>query len=315
MSEAITIVGFGPVGRATARLLSGQGRAVSVAQRSPPKSLPGGATFVRCDALDADAVRAAVAGASQVVLAVGFPYVGAVWREAWPRTMTNFVEACAAAGARLIFVDNLYMYGPRDAPLTEATTLADFGVKPAARAAATRIWMAASEAGRARIAALRAPDFYGPGVGQSWLGDTGFGALAKGKAATVIGSPDTPHDFAYVPDFARAVATLVDAPDDAFGQAWHVPCAPIRTPREIFALGAAALGVPPRVRGLPPWSLGAIGLIVPPLREMREMSFQWDRPYRVDSSRFGKRFWSDATPFEVGAPAAALSFRDAPATN
>ena len=98
-----------------------------------------------------------------------------------------------------------------------------------------------AEAGRARVAALRAPDFYGPGVGQSSLGDTGFGALAKGKAATVIGSPDRPHDFAYVPDFARAVATLVDAPNDAFGQAWHVPCAPIRTPREIFALGAARL--------------------------------------------------------------------------
>jgi len=315
MSEAITIVGYGPVGRATARVLSTQGRAVRMAQRTAPKSLPGGATFVTCDALDADSVRAAIAGASQVVLAVGFPYIGAVWREAWPRTMTNFVEACAASGARLIFVDNLYMYGPREAPLTEATPLADFGVKPAARAAVTRIWMAASEAGRARVAALRAPDFYGPGVGQSWLGDTGFGALAQGKAATIIGSPDTPHDFAYVPDFARAVATFIDAPDDAFGQAWHVPCAPIRSPREIFALGAAALGVSARIRGLPTWSLGAMGMIVPPLREMREMSFQWDRPYRVDSSRFARRFWSDATPFEVGAPAAALSFRGGSATN
>jgi hypothetical protein len=43
---------------------------------------------------------------------------------------------------------------------------------------------------------------------------------------------------------------------------------------------------------------------------MGEMRFQWDRPYRVDSSRFAKRFWSDATPFEVGAPATALWFRD-----
>jgi nucleoside-diphosphate-sugar epimerase len=314
-SEAITIVGYGPVGRATAHLLSAQGRAVRVAQRTAPKSLPPLATFVTCDALDEISVRAAIAGASQVVLAVGHPYVGAVWKEAWPRTMTNFVEACAASGARLIFVDNLYMYGPRDAPLTEVMPLADFGVKPAARSAATRIWMETSQRGRVRVTALRAPDFYGPGVGLSWLGDTGFAALAKGKAATLIGSPDTPHDFAYVPDFARAVVTLIEAPDDAFGQAWHVPCAPIRTPREIFALGAAALGVPLRVRALPLWSLGAMGLLVPALREMREMSFQWDRPYRVDSSRFAKRFWSDATPFEVGAPATALSFRGAPATN
>ena len=188
--------------------------------------------------------------------------------------------------------------------------LTDFGVKPAARAAATRIWMAASEEGRLRVAALRAPDFYGPGAAQAHLGETAFGALARGKAATLIGSPDTPHDFAYVPDFARAVVTLLDASDDAFGQAWHVPCAPTRTPREILALGAAALGVKPRVSGLPTWALGPLGLFVPMLRELREMSFQWDRPYRVNSSRFAARFWGDATPFEVGAPATALWFRD-----
>jgi len=40
------------------------------------------------------------------------------------------------------------------------------------------------------------------------------------------------------------------------------------------------------------------------------MRFQWDRPYRVDSSRFAKRFWAGATPFEAGAPATAIWFRD-----
>jgi nucleoside-diphosphate-sugar epimerase len=310
MSEDIAIFGFGPVGAATAALLSAGGRAPCVAQRSAPAELPPGASFRRCDALDADSVRGAVAGFRQVVLAIGFPYVGAIWREAWPRAMTNFVEACAATGARLVFVDNLYMYGPQTAPLSEATPLTPYGVKPAARVAATRIWMAASEAGRLRVAALRAPDFYGPGVVQAHLGATAFGALARGDAATLIGSPDTPHDFAYVPDLARAVVTLLDAPDDAFGQAWHAPCAPTRSPREILALGAAALGVKPAVRGLATPLVGPLSLFVPPLREMREMRFQWDRPYRVDWSRFARRFWSDPTPFEVGAPATALWFRE-----
>ncbi|MGA2494292.1 MAG: NAD-dependent epimerase/dehydratase family protein, partial [Roseiarcus sp.] len=249
-------------------------------------------------------------GLSQVVLAIGFPYVGALWREAWPRTMTNFVEACAAEGARLVFFDNLYMYGPQTAPLSETTPLQPYGVKPAARVAATRIWLAASEAGRLRVAALRAPDFYGAGAAQAHLGDTAFGALVRGGRAFFIGSPDMPHDFAYVPDCARAVISLLEAPDDAFGQAWHVPCAPTRTPREILALGAAAIGVAPKAIGLPPALIAPLGLFMPPLRELAEMRFQWDRPYRVDSSRFRARFWSDATPFEVGAPATALWFRD-----
>jgi nucleoside-diphosphate-sugar epimerase len=310
VNQEIVIVGCGPVGRAAASILAARGGAVRIAQRTAPPALPAGAAFTPCDALDAASVSAATRGAGQVVLAIGFPYVGSVWREAWPRAMAHVVDACAATGARLVFVDNLYMYGPQTTPLSEATPLTPYGVKPTARVEATRIWQAASESGRLRVAALRAPDFYGPGVLQAHLGDTAFGALARGGKAMVIGSPDTPHDFAYVPDFARAVVTLLDAPDDAFGQAWHIPCAPTRTPREILALGAAALGVKPRVSGLPTALVGPLGLFVPPLREMSEMRFQWDRPYRVDWSRFARRFWSDPTPFEIGAPATALWFRE-----
>ncbi|THD46972.1 MAG: NAD-dependent epimerase/dehydratase family protein [Bradyrhizobium sp.] len=311
MDGAIGVFGFGPVGAATIALLSGQGRPLRLAQRSAPATLPAGVEFRRCDALDADSVASAVDGLAQAVLSIGLPYTGEVWRDAWPRIMTNFVEACARTGARLVFFDNLYMYGPQTTPLLETTALQPFGVKPAARVAATRIWQAASDAGRLKVAAIRAADFYGPGVTNSHLGDTAFGALARGGRATVIGSPDTPHDFAYAPDCARAVVSLLDAPDDAYGQAWHVPNAPIRTPRKILALGVAALGMTaPRVVGLPPALLRPLGLFVPALRELAEMRFQWDRPYRVDASRFAARFWSDATPFEVGAPATALWFRD-----
>ena len=186
--------------------------------------MPTGASYVRCDALDADSVRGAVAGLRQVVLAIGFPYVGALWREAWPRAMTNFVEACSASGARLVFVDNLYMYGPQTAPLSEATPLNSLWRQAGSALETTRIWMAASEAGRLRIAALRAPDFYGPRVRWRIWARPGS-ARSPGQGRPVVGSPDTPHDFAYVPDCARAVVTLLDAPDDAFGQAWHVPCA------------------------------------------------------------------------------------------
>lgn len=308
MDPEIVIFGYGPVGRATTEMLAAGGIAVRVAQRSRPAELPRNATFQPCDVLDPEAVRSAVAGARQIVVAIGFPYVGDTWRKAWPLAMQNLVAACAASDCRMVFVDNLYMYGPQREPLREDMALTAFGMKPAARAEVTRIWMAASAAGRLRVAALRAPDFYGPGVTRSHLGDIGFGAIAKDKRATLIAPPDMPHDFAYVPDIARAVATLLDAPDDAFGQAWHVPCAPIRTPREILELGARALGVTLRIAALPLWLLPAMGAISPQMREISEMRFQWDRPYHVDARKFTDRFWSDITPFEIGAPTTALSF-------
>lgn len=309
MRDLIVIVGFGPVGRDAAYRLAERGTPIRIAQRRRPQDLPAGADFVACDALDPASVRAAISGAGQVVLSIGLAYSGKVWRASWPKIMTNFVEACAASGARLVFFDNLYMYGPCTAPMRETNPLTSFGEKPAARSEATRIWMRASDAGRLKVAAVRAPDFYGPGVGLSVFGDYGFGALAKGKAANYIGSPDLPHDFAYVPDCGRAVVTLLDASDDAFGRPWHVPCAPTRTAREILAIGAKAIGVKPRLTALPLWSLRVMSFLAPALDGFREMRFNWDRPYRVDATDFASRFWGDATPFEIGAVETAKAFQ------
>lgn len=302
------ILGYGPVGQATAERLCARGEAVVIAQRTRPAHLPQGATFRPCDVLDADAVRTATQGARQIVLAVGFAYRAKTWADAWPRAMTNVLSAAAATKARVVFVDNLYMYGPQTAPLREDMGLTEMGGKPGVRAEITRQWMAVRD--RVRTAAVRAPDFYGPGVRQSHLGDVGFAALAAGKSATLIAPPDVPHDFAYVPDFARAVESLLDAPDDCFGQAWHVPCAPTQTPRDILALGAAVLGRPLRLTSLPLGLAPVLGLAMPFLREIHEMRFQWDRPYHVDAGKFAQRFWSDPTPFDLGAAATMRSFVD-----
>ncbi len=309
MTADILVFGHGPVGRATVERLAVQGRAVRVAQRSRPQDLAAGTTFQSCDVLDGAAVRRAVQGASQLVVAIGFAYRRPVWRANWPLAMRNLLDACEAAQARMIFVDNLYMYGPQTAPLREDMALTESGGKPGVRAQITRQWMQA--AGRVRVAALRAPDFYGPGTGQSHLGDLAFGELASGKSAKLIVPPDMPHDFAYVPDIARAVESLLDAPDDAYGQAWHMPCAPIRTSREILEIGARALGEKLRITALPLWAVGAMGAFSPMMREMAEMRFLWDRPYHVDAGKFARRFWSDVTPFEVGAAATAHAFRAA----
>jgi nucleoside-diphosphate-sugar epimerase len=263
------------------------------------------------DALDRDAVVKAVRGSGQFVVAIGFPYSGILWRDVWPKAISNFVAACKATGARMVFMDDLYMYGPQTEPLTETMPLSYYGLKPAARSAATRVWMAAADAGEARVAALRAPDFYGPGVGLSFLGDTSIGKLAQGKPAVFVGSPGVLHDYAYVPDVARAVTTLLAAPDSAFGQAWHMPCAPTRTTRAILQIAADTLQVKLRISAMPAWMLGPSAMFSPFLRELKEMRFQWDRPYQVDASRFKAAFWSDVTPFETGVPETALAFRAA----
>ena len=311
--ERILVLGYGPVGAAI--VAQGNGRNLRVAQRNRPEGTPASVDFTACDVLDASSVRAAVEGVSQIVLTVGFAYDRAVWRADWPRAVANVLAAAEAVGARLVFVDNLYMYGPQTAPLHEDMPLTRFGAKPAVRAEITQVWMAAHRAGRVRVAAVRASDFYGPGVTLSHLGATGLAALAQGKPALLVVDPDQPHDFAYVPDIARAVWSLLDAPDADFGQAWHVPQARTCTTRQVLALGASVAGVALKLRRVPMSLLPVLGVFTPFMREMAEMRFQWDRPYRVDATKFSRRFWSDPTPFEVGVARTIRSFQSAGAVD
>jgi nucleoside-diphosphate-sugar epimerase len=306
-SDPVVVFGYGPVGRAVTERLLARGRSVRVVQRRRPSDLAAGAVFQTCDVLDIASVVAAMAGTSQAVVAFGFEYSTPVWQRAWPQAMLNLLAACRPAGQRLVFVDNLYMYGPQSAPLTEDMALCDQGGKLAVRSAVTRLWQRAEQHG-IRVAALRASDFYGPGVAQSHLGAMALGAVAAGRRAVLVGKPDMPHDFAYVPDIGRAVISLLEAPDDAYGQAWHMPCAPTRTLRELLSIAASTLGEPARIAALPQSLLPLAGVFSPMMREMVEMRFQWDRPYHVNADRFRERFWSDVTPFEVGIPQATRSF-------
>ena len=306
MTDLTVIFGNGTIGGRVAQTICARGGAVRIAQRNAPADAPDGAEFVPCDVLDRASVQRAVQDASNVVLSVAFTYDSRIWRHAWPTTMANMIDACAASGARLVFVDNLYQLGPQNVPRTEDMPLSSSGQKAAILSDVTRMWMAAAD--RVRVAALRCTDFYGPGVTASHLGPTAFGAIARGKPALLLAPPDIPHDFAYVPDIARAVVTLLDAPDDAYGQPWNMPCATTRTPREILQMGADALGVPLKVRAIPLGLLPAMGLFTRFLKEVVDVRYTWDRPYVVDGSKFTRRFWADVTPYKVGAAATARSY-------
>jgi len=75
--------------------------------------------------------------------------------------MGNMLGACAKSGARLVFADNLYMYGPQTPTLTEDTPLTNYRQKPSVRTEITQLWQRAQKDGLVRAVAVRAPDFTG----------------------------------------------------------------------------------------------------------------------------------------------------------
>ncbi len=301
MAEYTSVVlGYGPVGRALTTRLIEHDRPVRVVTRSGTATVPDGVDHRAADVADTEAMAKACAGADVIYGCVGLTYEG--WPEKWPPMMAGMLAGAEAAGARFVFMDNCYMYGPVDAPMTEDLPLTDYGRKPATRSEITRMWQGAHTAGRVEAAAVRASDFYGPGVIASILGELSVGRLAAGRPARLVGDPDQPHSVSYVPDVARALMTVGDA-DDAMGEAWNVPNCPDETMRQIMARFADEFGAPLRIRKLPKSLLTIAGIVSVNAREMKEMLYQWEQPFRVDSSKFGARFWSDATPLDIGVKA------------
>ena len=297
------VLGAGPVGRALVSRLLDRGDAVRVATRSGQADVGEGVEIVGADIADADQATSACAGADTLFSCVGLGYAN--WPELWPPMMEGMLAAAAAAEARFVFMDNLYMYGPVDVPMTEDLPLTSYGRKPATRAAITRMWQEAHEAGHVQAAAVRASDFYGPEVTMAALGATSFGRISQGKAAQVVGDVDQPHSFTYAPDVARALVTISEAGDSAMGQAWHVPNAADRTVRELLTTFANEAGKPAKVQKMPGFMMTVLALANSDVRELKEMLYQWQAPFQCDHSKFGSQFWNDPTPFEEGIPVTA----------
>ena len=212
--------------------------------------------------------------------------------------MSNVLNGCAASGARLVLADNRYLSGPQTAPLREDMALTSSGAKP--RAVLTRLWQEAHAAGRVKATAVRASDFYGADAPTSMIPAFGVVRLLRGKAALSPFPAGQPHDFTCLPDFARALITLADAPDADYRQGWHVPNASTRTLRAVLAPAAGLIGVKPAVSVMPEPVRRVIGLFNPVLAELGEMRFQWQRPCHVDSSKFAGRFGGQATALAQG---------------
>jgi nucleoside-diphosphate-sugar epimerase len=305
------IVGKGPVGTTTAEALVAQGHRVRVLSRSGGRSTDA-VEHRQVDATDAEALTAAARGAAALYNAVNPAYHR--WPTDWPPVAAALLSAAERSGAVLVTMSNLYGYGRPSGPMTPDSPLAATDVQGRVR---IRMWtdaLAASDAGRVRVTEARAADFVGPQVPLegSHL-NRQLPALRRGRRAWVIGDPDAPRSWAYLPDVGATLATL-GTDERALGRPWHVPVNPPRTQREALGDLAAAMSSPAHpvapvpVSGIPWPVVRAVGIAVPMMREIAAMRHQFDQPFVTDSSLTTATFGLTATPWDdvVAATAAAV---------
>jgi nucleoside-diphosphate-sugar epimerase len=223
------------------------------------------------------------------------------WVEEFPALQAGVLAAAETHGARLVSMENVYMYGrPAGRPLTETRDYAAHTKKGQLRGRMAQELLAAHQAGRVQVAIGRASDYFGPrGGAQSNLGDRLFPAALAGKSASVLGDPDQPHTYTYIPDIGEGLAVLGEHPD-APGTVWHLPNDPnTRTTRELVDVVYRLAGQPrTRVRQVPPLLLRLAALTNRTLRELLEMQYQFEEPFVVDSSKIINTLGVPATPIE-----------------
>jgi len=285
----VVLGGSGAVGGALVRDLVARGRRVRAVNRAGQIDTPAGVEVVAGDITDQGDARRVCAGATVVYLATNPPYTYKDWAAAYPPMMAGAIAGAGAAGARLIYADNLYMYAPTDKPLTEDLPWAPTTRKGEVRARIAETLLAAHRDGRVRAAIGRASTFFGPAITASVVGDRFFVQLLGGKRVEWLGKTGLPHALSYVPDVARGLITLGER-DTALGHVWHIPTAEPLTGTRYVALAAAEAGVAPKVVGVSPLMLRMAGLFTPPVREMVEMQYEFLRPYVVDGSAYARAF-------------------------
>ena len=256
--------------------------------------------LVGADLTSAEQVMKAVKGSDVVYLTAGLQYNIKIWQQQWPVVMQNVINACKENNAKLVFFDNVYMYGKVVEPMTEETPFNPCSRKGEVRAKIAT--MILDEVAKGSLTALiaRAADFYGPETKTSFLNMMVFENLKKGKAAQLMISKNLKHSFTYTPDAGKATALLGNTPS-AFNQTWHLPAdMNVLTTQQIVEIAAKELNIKPKITVLPKLMIQMAGLFNPIIKESVEMLYQYDSDYIFDSGKFDKAFAFDKVLYAEG---------------
>lgn len=304
MTELHVVFGAGPLGLSVVQaLLKRDKQPKLVSYSGKVAAAPEGLEVAQGDATNAQDCLRLCQGATHVYNCLNARDYHK-WPEQFPPLQAGVLEGAAAVGAKLVVLENLYMYGPHGGvPMTATMPMRATGPRGATRKRMTEALFAAHREGKVRAVSARAADFYGPGVLQSLVGKDVFTKISKGERVTLMANPKLPHSLSYIPDVGEALVRLGED-DAALGQAWHVPNSPAIPLGEfveaIFAAAGQDVKTTYSPRPVTRALLPALGLFVPPVRGLSENLYQTYELFVADDSAYKQTFGDHATPLHEG---------------
>lgn len=285
-----TILGAGgAIGTPLTTQLVQMGKRVRLASRSGVTA-PGAET-VQCDLLSFKETLFAAQNSQVIFLLAGLQYNHKIWQEQWPLIMDNCIKAARETGARLIFFDNVYMYGLVEGKMTEETPYNPCSKKGEVRANIARKLEEEFQKGSIDGLIARAADFYGPfSAKTSIISILVLDKMLKGNKPQWTGSSTAQHSLTFTIDAAKALVLLAESAG-AGKQVWHLPTKnPGLTGQQYVQLAADILQTETKLQMIPTWMMRVGGFFDKTLAELVEMQYQQAYPYHFDSTKFENSF-------------------------
>jgi nucleoside-diphosphate-sugar epimerase len=184
--------------------LSAQGQPVRLVSRRATSTT--GVQAIAADVTNYNQLQDALVGSTVVYLLVGLPFSTSEWQENWPLVMRNTIEACKQVEPRLVFFDNVYMYGLVRGAQTEETPFNPISKKGEVRAQIVGELLREMQVGSRLALVARSADFFGPHstLQVSLVNMLILNNIFHGKPAQWFGSGLVPHSFGFTTDMAQA---------------------------------------------------------------------------------------------------------------
>ena len=252
-------------------------------------SLPGTESF-KADISSYEETLNSIRGSDIVYLCTGLPYDSNIWKELWPKIMNNVIDACKKMDAKLIFFDNVYMYGKVEGKMVETTPFNPCSKKGEIRAKI--VMMLENEITKKNIQAIiaRSADLYGPySTRTSILHLLAIEKYLKGKSAQWLIDANKYHSFTYTIDSANGMILLAKS-EECCNQTWHLPTYNPLDGETLLHMIAKELGTSPDYSVLNKWQLKVISMFDRTVAESYEMLYQSEFTYYFDSTKFNTFF-------------------------
>ena len=286
---AVVLGASGGLGRALVEQLVEDGRQVRAVARKQPAwaSSSPAVEWMQADVSQAAGAIRACAGAEVVFHAAQPPY--GQWPELFPAMTENIIGAAVAANAKLVMVDNIYMYGPTDGLIHERLPRKATGPKGTTRTKMETQLLDAHRAGKLRVTIGRLSDYYGPNGPNTTVSALVLDKAIAGKAMQWPGVLHAPHTLHFLPDAARALILLGNS-DDADGKIWHLPAAPAIDGGAFMDLVNQNLVTKVKCKTMSTTMMRIGGLFSKEAKETVECMYQWSAPFVIDASAFTNTF-------------------------